>query len=163
MNTSKGYNVDLEQIKQLMADLEASKLKKLVIKRGDFELQLEKEGDAAPVYYQPPRQVIAENATETAFQAEMSQKGERGGARRPEAEGTYVKSPMVGTFYGAPSPDQPPFVKVGDKVTENTIVCIIEAMKVMNEVKAGASGVIAEVLADSGHPVEFSSKLFRIT
>ena len=69
---------------------------------------------------------------------------------------------MVGTLYASSSPDNPPFVKVGDKVSEQTIVCIVEAMKVMNEVKAGISGTVAEVCIDNGHPVEFGTKLFRI-
>lgn len=76
--------------------------------------------------------------------------------------GQFITSPMVGTFYSAASPDDPIFVKVGDTVREDTIVCIIEAMKVMNEVKAGVNGVIAEVCADNAHPVEFGTKLFRI-
>jgi acetyl-CoA carboxylase biotin carboxyl carrier protein len=76
--------------------------------------------------------------------------------------GKYVTAPLVGTFYAAASPDDPHFVKVGDRVEENTVVCIIEAMKVMNEVKAGISGTIAEVLVDNSHPVEFGTKLFRI-
>jgi len=157
--------VDLTQIKQLMSELESSKLKKLIVKKGDFELHLEKEGDAPPppVHYHHPRQTMAENASETAFQSELPQKGERGGARKMEAEGTYVKSPMVGTFYASPSPDQPHFVKVGDRVNEGTVVCIIEAMKVMNEVKAGVSGTVAEILVDNAQPVEFGSKLLRIT
>lgn len=75
----------------------------------------------------------------------------------------YVTSPMVGTFYSSPSPDDPSFVKVGDKIEKHTVVCIIEAMKVMNEVKASATGTIAEILVESGHPVEFGTKLFRIT
>ena len=69
---------------------------------------------------------------------------------------------MVGTHFTSPGPDQPPFVKVGDKVVENTVVCIIEAMKVMNEVKAGVSGTVAEILADNSQPVEFGSRLLRI-
>lgn len=77
-------------------------------------------------------------------------------------EGKWITSPMVGTFYAAPSPEDPSFVKVGDKVDENTLVCIIEAMKVMNEVKAGVKGVVAEVCLENGHPVEFGTKLFRI-
>ena len=79
-----------------------------------------------------------------------------------QVDGKFITSPMVGTFYKTPSPEDPVFVKVGDKVEENTIVCIIEAMKVMNEVKAGVSGVIAEICLDNAHPVEFGSKLFRI-
>ena len=156
--------MDLEYIEKVMAKLEASKLKKLVIKQGDFELQLEKETEVQFVAAAPhPRIVMAENATESAFQQEFAQKGERGGARKVEIEGTYVTSPMVGSYYAAPSPDAPPFVKVGDRVDENTIVCIMEAMKVMNEVQAGASGLVAEILADSAQPVEFGTKLLRIT
>ena len=73
-----------------------------------------------------------------------------------------IVSPMVGTFYRAASPDAPPFVEVGKPVTEDTVVCIIEAMKVMNEIKAEISGVIAEVLADNGKPVQFGQALFRV-
>ncbi len=73
-----------------------------------------------------------------------------------------IVSPMVGTFYHAASPDAPPFVEVGKPVTEETVVCIIEAMKVMNEIKAETSGVIAEVLAENGKPVQFGQALFRV-
>ena len=73
-----------------------------------------------------------------------------------------IVSPMVGTFYRAASPDAPPFVEVGKPVTEDTVVCVIEAMKVMNEIKAETSGVIAEVLADNGKPVQFGQALFRV-
>jgi acetyl-CoA carboxylase biotin carboxyl carrier protein len=73
-----------------------------------------------------------------------------------------IVSPMVGTFYLAASPDMPPFVEVGKPVTEDTVVCIIEAMKVMNEIKAETSGVIAEVLADNGKPVQFGQALFKV-
>jgi acetyl-CoA carboxylase biotin carboxyl carrier protein len=73
-----------------------------------------------------------------------------------------IVSPMVGTFYRAASPDAPAFVEVGKPVTEDTVVCIIEAMKVMNEIKAETSGVIAEVLADNGKPVQFGQALFRV-
>ena len=73
-----------------------------------------------------------------------------------------IVSPMVGTFYRAASPDAPVFVEVGKSVTEDTVVCIIEAMKVMNEIKAETSGVIAEVLAENGKPVQFGQALFRV-
>jgi len=71
-------------------------------------------------------------------------------------------SPMVGTFYRASSPESPPFVDVGKEVTEETVVCIIEAMKVMNEIKAETIGVIAEVVAEGGKPVQFGQVLFRV-
>ena len=69
---------------------------------------------------------------------------------------------MVGTFYRAGSPDSPPFVDVGKPVTDDTVVCIIEAMKVMNEIKAEVSGTIAEVVAENGKPVQFGQVLFRV-
>jgi len=73
-----------------------------------------------------------------------------------------IASPMVGTFYRAASPDGAPFVDVGKTVTEETVVCIIEAMKVMNEIKAETSGVIAEVVAENGKPVQFGQALFKV-
>jgi acetyl-CoA carboxylase biotin carboxyl carrier protein len=73
-----------------------------------------------------------------------------------------IESPMVGTFYAAPSPEKPPFVKVGDSVGPDTVVCLIEAMKVFNEIKAECSGVVDEVLVSSGTPVEFGQPLLRI-
>jgi acetyl-CoA carboxylase biotin carboxyl carrier protein len=73
-----------------------------------------------------------------------------------------IVSPMVGTFYRTASPDAPPFVDVGKTVTEDTVVCIIEAMKVMNEIKAEMGGVIAEVVAENGKPVQFGQVLFRV-
>ncbi len=82
----------------------------------------------------------------------------------PESDETVeiIKSPMVGTFYRAPAPDAPPFVQVGDVVQSNTVVCILEAMKVMNEIKAGTSGTVQEVLVENGQPIEFGQPLFKI-
>lgn len=150
--------MNLEQIKELTAILESSKLKKIVVKSGDFEVQLEKEGESPlaahlPPPYYPPR-------AEAAPQPEP--------IKAPPlpspiaASGSFVTSPMVGTFYTSASPDKPPFVKIGDKVEEHTVVCIIEAMKVLNEVKAGVKGTVAEILIDNTQPVEFGSKMFRI-
>jgi acetyl-CoA carboxylase biotin carboxyl carrier protein len=73
-----------------------------------------------------------------------------------------IVSPMVGTFYRSASPDSPTFVDVGKSVTEDTVVCIIEAMKVMNEIKAETTGVVAEVVAENGKPVQFGQVLFRV-
>lgn len=73
-----------------------------------------------------------------------------------------IESPMVGTFYAAPSPEAPNYVKVGDTVSEGTVVCIIEAMKVMNEIKAETSGTIARILAEDGKPVQYGQALFEL-
>jgi len=75
---------------------------------------------------------------------------------------TYVKSPMVGTFYRSPSPENPAFVENGSKVEEKTAVCIIEAMKIMNEIQAEAKGTVVEVLVENGQPVEYGQRLFKV-
>jgi len=141
--------MDLKQIQELIKVLEESKLNKLVIKQKDFEVHLEKQTGAAPV---PAPQTPAQH--HVVVEPKVS--------HATSQPGNFVKSPMVGTFYASPSPEQPPFVKVGDKVSENTVVCIVEAMKVMNEVKAGVSGTVAEALMHNGDSVEFGTKLFRI-
>ena len=141
----------LEEIQKLMAALEQSCLKKMVFKQGDMELHLEKEdlpSASVRTHVVDAHAVAPTPAKET---------------RAAQTHGKFVTSPMVGTFYAAPSPDHPPFVKVGDTVQASTVVCIVEAMKVMNEVKAGVSGVVAEVLVESGHPVEFGTQMIRIT
>ncbi|HKS31968.1 MAG TPA: acetyl-CoA carboxylase biotin carboxyl carrier protein [Chthoniobacterales bacterium] len=86
-------------------------------------------------------------------------------AAAPPPEASHLRdivSPMVGTFYRAASPEAPPFVDVGKEVTEETVVCIIEAMKVMNEIKAETNGVIAEIVAENGKPVQFGQILYRV-
>lgn len=79
-----------------------------------------------------------------------------------EAGISYIKSPMVGTFYRSPSPESKVFVENGSKVVENTVVCIIEAMKIMNEIQAEAKGVIVESLVENGQPVEYGQRLFKV-
>ncbi len=140
--------IDLKEIRELMKLAEQSKLDKFVVKRGDFELHLERHAPQQAAVQ--PRALPAQPPVEQPKSL-------------PEIVGRYVTSPMVGTFYAAPAPDRPPFVKVGDVVEAHQVICIIEAMKVMNEVKAGVAGVVAEILVDTAHPVEFGSKLIRIT
>ena len=84
------------------------------------------------------------------------------GADKEEPGIAYIKSPMVGTFYRSPSPESPPFVESDAKVAENTVVCIIEAMKIMNEIQAEAKGTILEILVENGQPVEYGQRLFKI-
>ena len=83
-------------------------------------------------------------------------------AAADEAGVAYIKSPMVGTFYRAASPESKPFADVATKVQENSVVCIIEAMKIMNEIQAEAKGTVLEVLVENGQPVEYGQRLFKI-
>lgn len=137
--------MNIGQIKEMMELLEKSGCCKMTYKKGDFELHLEKAGASSP-----------KRVVEEVIEAPKQQQ------KAVEQEGSFVTSPMVGTFYASPSPDQAHFVKVGDKVHESMVVCIIEAMKVMNEVKAGVSGTVAEILLHNGQPVEFGGRLFRV-
>jgi acetyl-CoA carboxylase biotin carboxyl carrier protein len=75
---------------------------------------------------------------------------------------TYIKSPMVGTFYRSPSPESKPFIEVGAKIEESTLVCIIEAMKIMNEIQAETKGTVVEILVENGQPVEYGQRLFKL-
>ncbi len=159
--------MDLKQIKELMAAMEKAGMTKLTLKeKTGFELHLEKQEAPAPVHAPfASAPVFIPHPTPKAHELHhspmtMSHTPESKPVEQPS--GKFITSPMVGAFYSAPSPEDAPFVKPGDRVEENTVVCIIEAMKVMNEVKAGVAGVVAEVCLENGHPVEFGTKLFRI-
>ena len=148
---------DIKEIKAIIDLMKKHDLSVFEIEKEGFRLKLQRGASAS----QP---TIATPAA-----AGSLDKGAVAGAEPPPAakaiESVPMKeivSPMVGTFYRAASPDAPAFVEVGKPVTEDTVVCIIEAMKVMNEIKAETSGVIAEVLADNGKPVQFGQALFRV-
>lgn len=167
--------MEIKHIKELMAAMGRTGTKRLMIKRDGFELQLEREENGTYKALDPllesdealrsdsllPRSPLALGKGKEMPSAPNAPLVPPS-SEQEETPGVYVTSPMVGTFYSSPSPDDPPFAKVGDKIEKQTVICIIEAMKVMNEVKAGVSGTIAEVLVESGHPVEFGTKLFKI-
>jgi len=148
---------DLKEIKAIIDLMKKHDLSVFEIEKEGFRLKLEKG---------PSTQAAAAGLPATAGPAEAA-------PAAPETTPTALKaiesvplreilSPMVGTFYRSASPDVPPFVDVGKTVTEDTVVCIIEAMKVMNEIKAETSGIITEVLAENGKPVQFGQVLFRV-
>lgn len=153
-------------------------LTKLVMKNGEFELELAREGSTPPSHHALEEHALANLHLDkaslallrgaTAGSLAAAEKAPGSPARPPanEVEDTsslFVKAPLVGTLYLTPSPEAEPFVRVGDRIQENTVVCIVEAMKVMNEVKAGVTGTVKEILVDNGNPVEFGTKLFRVT
>ncbi len=158
--------LDLEQIKEILDAFEERNMQKFELKKGDFELVLERtsysSGGVSTPSYLP--QMIAAPQLPPTMQGNAGPQGTliENHSAPPAEEGSFITSPMVGTFYSSPAPEEPPFVKVGDSVKQGQVVCIIEAMKVMNEVKATESGILKEVLVESGHPMEFGSKIFRI-
>lgn len=148
--------------------MERTQTKKLLLKKDDFELQLERDGlEVSEPYFdeetqeelRPKIRLKRHGNAPLPRTGDMSQAMH---AEEPPQAGTYITSPMVGTFYSSPSPEDPPFVKPGDQVEKGSVVCIIEAMKVMNEIKAGITGTIVEILVENGHPVEFGTKLYRV-
>ncbi|HPE85547.1 MAG: acetyl-CoA carboxylase biotin carboxyl carrier protein [Chlamydiia bacterium] len=142
--------MDLDEIKDLMAAMGDADMNEVSIKEKGFEIVL-KRGFTHSV---PAAPMPVQHTHAPLPQTEQP--------KPSVSSDLFITSPMVGTFYGAPSPDDPPFVKVGDQVDPDTVVCIVEAMKVMNEVKAGVSGRVAEILIKSADPVEFGTKLIRV-
>ena len=152
--------MDLKDIKAIIDLMRKNSISEFELERQDFKIKLKRggSGSAAAVYedgsaitYSPPLPLP-------------------GGAPVPSLAPTppapsnelEIKSPMIGTFYRAPSPESASYVEVGTEVNPETVVCIIEAMKVMNEIKAEAKGVITQVMLDNAKPVEFGQPLFKI-
>jgi acetyl-CoA carboxylase biotin carboxyl carrier protein len=162
--------MEVKQINQLMLAMGRYGIRQLSIKKEGFELSLEKEEQSFDRSYEALPEEIEENPLRSDFVKRRVQSvghgsdelGNTEALTKEELAGIYIESPMVGTIYLSPGPDESSFVTVGDRVSEDTVVCIVEAMKVMNEIRAGAKGVVEEILIDNAHPVEFGTKLFRI-
>jgi acetyl-CoA carboxylase biotin carboxyl carrier protein len=150
--------LDLKEIKELIALMRKNDLSVFKMEKEGFKITLKKGTDFQPVITTtaPVAVPAAPAAGGNVSAAESS------AAPKETSHLREIASPMVGTFYAAPSPEAPPFVAVGQEVDEETVVCIVEAMKVMNEVKAECRGVIAEVVAESGKPVQYGQVLFKV-
>jgi biotin carboxyl carrier protein len=135
--------VNLDQLRELIQLLEESNLTEIEVEQDDDRIRLRRE----------PTPLGGVAGLAPSAQA---------AAAAPEAEGTYVTSPFVGTFYRAPSPDDNAFVEVGDQIAPGQVLCIVEAMKLMNEIEAEIAGEVVEILVESGKPVEYGDRLFRI-
>ena len=124
-----------------------------------FKITLKKRNDFQPVIAGPAPITLAVPAPAATVSSPAPAPAP---ATKEPSNFIEITSPMVGTFYSAPSPDSPAYVTVGQDVEEDTVVCLIEAMKVMNEIKAETRGVIAEIVAENGKPVQFGQVLFRL-
>jgi acetyl-CoA carboxylase biotin carboxyl carrier protein len=165
-----GAPLDLKQIKQIIELMKRSELTEFAVEEEGFKLKIRRGLNGLPVVSTSggstgPFQ-LATSDQQKAPAAISQQAPERtaaeSGASKDEAGIVYVKSPMVGTFYRAASPESKPFADSGTKVAENTVVCIIEAMKIMNEIQAEMKGTVVEVLVENGQPVEYGQRLFKI-
>src|SRR5690606_6206666 len=153
--------MDIRKVKKLIELLEESGIDELVIKEGEESVRISRHSKqpayaAQPVYAPAPAPVAAPAAAAAAPSAEATP------AAAPKLNGTVARSPMVGTFYRAASPTSANFVEVGQTVKKGDILCIVEAMKMMNHIEAEASGVIESILVENGQPVEYDQPLFTI-
>jgi acetyl-CoA carboxylase biotin carboxyl carrier protein len=152
---------DLDKIKDILEIMKANDLEEVEIKHGDDKILLKRFGRQGGFGMVPVPPAAMGPAAAAAGEAQQAIGGEaKGPAKEVLIE---IKSPIVGTFYATPSPDSEPFVEVGSKVEENSVVCIIEAMKVMTEIKAEVRGTIAEILVKNGEAVEYGQVLFRVS
>jgi len=156
-------NADFQEIRTLIELLKKNDLAVLEFEQGDFRIILKTpagaSGGATVIQGHPSPAATTQPAPQTpvtSIEKEPSPEQTKGNFKE-------ITSPMVGTFYAAPSPEYPAFVEVGKSVDAETVVCIVEAMKVMNEIKAEISGKIVEVVAESGQPVQFGQVLFRVS
>ncbi len=156
--------MDLKQIKAIIDLIADSDVNEVSIEEGDFKIKVKKQGEVQSVTYtQPaPSAQPAPAPAPAAASAPATPETTSGESATPASDGDTVKSPIVGTFYVAPSPGADPFIKVGDRVEKGQTLCIVEAMKIMNEIEAEFSGTVQEVLVEDGQPVEFDQPLFVI-
>lgn len=163
----------LNEIKELIKWVDKSSLEEFEIETEGSRISMRKPGRDLPIQTvaahapaavtpHPPHAVSHQPAAPQ--QAHAAESGKTQEAEAPaKAANTYeITSPMVGTFYEAPAPDSQPFVKVGDKVKKNTVVCIVEAMKLMNEIEAEVEGEIVDILVDNGQLVEYGQPMFVV-
>ncbi|NBW97501.1 MAG: acetyl-CoA carboxylase biotin carboxyl carrier protein [Planctomycetia bacterium] len=144
---------DVKRVRQLIELMEEHDLAEIDLKQGDHGVRIKRGGEVVPVTSPASR-----SAPRPAASAEPAAAPESAA----EARMVLIKSPMVGTFYKASGPDAPPFAKVGDRIGPDKTVCIVEAMKVFNEIPAGVSGQVVAILVENGAPVEFGQPLIKV-
>lgn len=152
--------MDIRKIKKLIELLEESNIGEIEIKEGEESVRISRAGfGPAPQYYGPPP--VYAQAPAAASPAPVAA-APAAPAENAEPAGHIVRSPMVGTFYRAASPGSAPFVEVGQKISKGDVICIVEAMKMMNQIEADRSGTVGAILAEDGSPVEFDQPMITI-
>ena len=161
--------IDLRYVKKLIEIIDESTVDSIEISSDKgMKIRISKSPTGRGAIQVAPPQLMAPVLAPASLPAPRSTPAEgfsaadEGGRQEPKSSGTEVKSPMVGTFYGAPEPGAKPYVSVGSRVSKGQILCIIEAMKIMNEIESEVAGVVTEVLASDAQPVEYGQTLFRI-
>ena len=146
--------MDIRKIKKLIEMLQASDLREIEVKEGEESVRIARGGVSSPT----EEYVISNQATQA-----VKTTTEKIHIDDSNTSGNHIKSPIVGTFYRKPATDKPPFVEVGDHVEKGQVVCIVEAMKMMNEIKSDFSGTIKSINVEDGTPVEFDQNLITVS
>jgi acetyl-CoA carboxylase biotin carboxyl carrier protein len=157
--------MEYKQIQELIKAINKSNISELSVKQGDFEITIKQAQTVSETQFvavQAPMPVAMPAAPQPAAIAAAPAASAAAAPAASSETGTVVKSPMIGTFYRSSSPDKPPFVNVGDEVKAGQVLCIIEAMKLYNEIESEYSGRIVKVMADNASPVEYDQPLFII-
>ena len=154
--------MDIRKVKKLIEMLEESNIAEIEIHEGEESVRVSRHSTMGPAVVQGPLTGTGAvtRTTATSGTDPGAEPGTTPGDRLPE--GYNVKSPMVGIFYSSPAPGKPAFVELGKTVVKGDLLCIIEAMKIMNQVEAETSGVIAKIMVENGEPVEYGQPLFVI-
>lgn len=151
--------MDIRKVKKLIELLEESNIDEIEIKEGEESVRISRNrNNPQPQYFAAPAPMVAPVAAAPAAPAAAAPVAEA----KPVSNGHVVKSPMVGTFYRSPSPGSPAFVEIGKHVKAGDVICIVEAMKMMNQIEADKSGVVEAILVEDGQPVEFDQPLVTI-
>ncbi|MDT8447797.1 MAG: acetyl-CoA carboxylase biotin carboxyl carrier protein [bacterium] len=153
---------DLKGIKSLALLMGTSDLTEITIEEDGVKLTLKRERTAAPASAPVAHQVMVPAAAPAAATAAPAPAAAAPSASPVEDNLHYVTAPLVGTFYGSPSPDSDAYVNVGDKVKKGQTLCIIEAMKLMNEIESDVDGTVVEMLVENATPVDFGARIFAI-
>jgi acetyl-CoA carboxylase biotin carboxyl carrier protein len=156
-----------DQMKELILLVSSHRLGGVEVREGDFQFRVEAHNDATPAAAGAPAAAVLDappTAPAAVAAAVPSAPPQQPAAPEPPPEppGHVLASPIVGTFYAAPSPDAEPYVHVGDRVQKGQVVCIIEAMKLMNEIESDVSGVVLKIYPENAQPVEFGEPLFSV-
>jgi acetyl-CoA carboxylase biotin carboxyl carrier protein len=158
--------MDVKDLKKLLDAIAEADIAELTLETGDYKLTVKRGAETVQIV-SPPQQLSQPQPVAPAAPPPAANTTDTPTAPQPEApepKGRLVEitAPIVGTFYAAPAPDAPDYVQVGDRVTAGQVLCIIEAMKLMNEIEADVAGVIKEILVKNEEPVEYGQVLFRI-
>ena len=153
--------MDIRKVKKLIELLEESNIDELEIKEGEESVRITRNASGGAQLVAAPAAIAAAPAPVAAAPAPAAV-AESSEAATPELSGHVIKSPMVGTFYRSPSPTSAPFIEVGQTVKVGDVLCIVEAMKMMNQIEADKSGTIEAILVDDGQPLEFDQPLITI-